>query len=195
MRIFLIRHGESTSDVEERYGGHYDDHLTGKGKNQARKVAKKLAGKGIEIIFTSPFHRAKETSDILAKEWNCPVKVVEDLKERNRYAHLTGMKKSAAAKRHGHHVAKLKTYLHNVDGGENYGPFKKRIEKAFAEISNSPRKTIAIVCHGGPIGCIMRELMGRETKYIGKCAVFELEKNEKLKLIRVENAGLEKSGK
>lgn len=192
MRIFLIRHGESTSDMEERYGGHYNDHLTSKGANQAKKVAKKLAGKGIEIIFSSPFHRAIETSQILQKEWNCRFKIIGDLKERDRYAHLTGMKKSVAAKNHAHHVARLKTYLHNVDGGEDYGPFKERIESAFEKISNSQHKTIAIVCHGGPIGCIMRELIGRETKYIGKCAVFELEKNGKLKLIKMENAGLEK---
>lgn len=28
MKIFLIRYGETTGDVEDRYGGWYDDHLT-----------------------------------------------------------------------------------------------------------------------------------------------------------------------
>lgn len=35
MKIYLIRHGESTSDVENRYGGTYNDHLTQKGKAQS----------------------------------------------------------------------------------------------------------------------------------------------------------------
>ena len=31
MLIYLARHGETTGDVEDRYGGDYDDHLTEKG--------------------------------------------------------------------------------------------------------------------------------------------------------------------
>ena len=31
MRICIMRHGETTSDVENRYGGDLDDHLTAKG--------------------------------------------------------------------------------------------------------------------------------------------------------------------
>lgn len=194
MKIFIIRHGETTSDVEDRYGGHYDDHLTNKGKRQAMQAAKKLAGMHIEIIFSSPFHRARETSEILQKEWKCPVKISEGVKERDRYAHLTGMKKTAAAKRHPEHVAKLKNYHDNVDGGEDYGTFKERITKTFKELASSPYGTIAIVCHGGPIGCIVREILKLgESKYIGKCAYFEIEKNNgKFKLINMENAELKK---
>jgi broad specificity phosphatase PhoE len=35
MIIYLIRHGESTSDIDNLYGGDYDDHLTENGKAQA----------------------------------------------------------------------------------------------------------------------------------------------------------------
>ena len=31
MKIYLIRHGETTSDIEDRFGGDYDDHLTSHG--------------------------------------------------------------------------------------------------------------------------------------------------------------------
>ncbi|MBS3051285.1 MAG: histidine phosphatase family protein [Candidatus Aenigmarchaeota archaeon] len=193
MKIFLIRHGESTSDVEGRYGGHYDDHLTGKGRSQSEKVAKKLADEHIEVIFSSPFHRAKETSEILAKEWKCPVKISEGMKERDRYAHLTGMKKSAAAKKHSEHVARLKDYQDAVDGGEDYGPFKERVIGTFEHLSSLHHNRIAIVCHGGPIGCIIREILGMgESKYIGKCAFFEIEKNGKFRLVSMENAELKK---
>lgn len=34
MKIYLVRHGETTGDVEDRYGGWYDDHLTDRGKEQ-----------------------------------------------------------------------------------------------------------------------------------------------------------------
>ena len=194
MKIFLIRHGESTSDIEDRYGGQYDDHLTAKGIRQARKTAKKLSDRHIEIIFSSPFYRTKETSKILQKEWKCRVKIIGNIKERDRYAHLTGMKKTIAAKRHPEHVAKLKNYIHNVKGGENYEIFKDRMKKAFQELISSPHDTIAIVCHGGLIGCVFREILELgEFKYIGKCAYFEIEKkNGALKVLHMENAELEK---
>ena len=192
MKIFLVRHGESTSDVENRYGGHYDDHLTGKGKIQAQKTAQKLANSGIEVIFSSPFHRARETAEIIGKGLKCPVKVVDDIKERNRYAHLTGMKKSEAAKKHPEHVTKLKDHTYGLDGGEEYDVFRARIMKTFEKLLSQPYDTIAIVAHSGPIGCIMR-VLGYDKLKIGKCAYFEIEKtNNEFKLIRMKNAAIKK---
>ena len=39
MKIFLIRHGETTGDIENRYGGSYDDHLTQRGRAQLEETA------------------------------------------------------------------------------------------------------------------------------------------------------------
>ena len=191
MKIFLIRHGESTSDVEHRYGGHYDDHLSPNGKKQAQALAKKLSDKGIESIFSSPFRRARETAEILSKELKCTVKIIEEIKERNRYAHLTGMKKSHAAKKHPEHVEKLKDHMYGVKGGEDYDKFKERIMRTFEKLAAEPYDTIAIVAHGGPIGCILREILNVEAK-IGKCACFEIEKNGKFKLVHFEGAEIKK---
>ena len=54
MKIYLIRHGQTTGDLEDRYGGDYDDHLTEAGRKQSQRLAGKLASSGIEIIFCSP---------------------------------------------------------------------------------------------------------------------------------------------
>src|SRR3989344_3112401 len=82
MKIYLIRHGETTGDKEDRYGGNYDDHLTDLGKRQIKETAEKLVGKNIEIIFTSPLIRTKEATDIINSKTNCPVEVVSDFEER-----------------------------------------------------------------------------------------------------------------
>jgi broad specificity phosphatase PhoE len=42
MKIFLIRHGETTGDEEDRYGGSYDDYLTDLGKEQLEVTANNL---------------------------------------------------------------------------------------------------------------------------------------------------------
>jgi len=67
MKIYLIRHGETTGDIEERFGGDYDDHLTQKGKAQAQNLAEQLQNKGIEKIFVSPKIRARETAEEVSK--------------------------------------------------------------------------------------------------------------------------------
>jgi len=67
MKIYLIRHGETTGDIDDRFGGDYDDHLTQRGKSQAQELAEKLKGKRIEIIFVSPRIRAKETAEEVRK--------------------------------------------------------------------------------------------------------------------------------
>ena len=53
MKIYIIRHGQTTGDVEDRYGGAYDDELTDKGKTQAQELASKLSDSGIKILFCS----------------------------------------------------------------------------------------------------------------------------------------------
>jgi broad specificity phosphatase PhoE len=47
MNIYLVRHGESESDVRGLFGGDYDDALTEKGRRQAQEYAPELAGKGV----------------------------------------------------------------------------------------------------------------------------------------------------
>ena len=61
MRVFLLRHGQTTGDIEDRFGGTYEDHLTQAGKKQAEELGKKLKGEGIEKVFVSPRIRAIDT--------------------------------------------------------------------------------------------------------------------------------------
>jgi len=67
MRIFLCRHGQTTGDIEDRYGGSYDDHLTDEGIKQSEDLAEKLKKSGIQKIYTSSLIRAKEMSSIIGK--------------------------------------------------------------------------------------------------------------------------------
>jgi len=52
MKIFLIRHGETTGDIENRYGGSYDDHLTEMGRASFAGLQKVLGIKALKLFFT-----------------------------------------------------------------------------------------------------------------------------------------------
>jgi len=194
MIIYLIRHGETTSDIEDRYGGYYDDHLTKKGIEETKELAEKLKDKGIQIIFSSPKIRAKETAEIVNKVLNVKLEIVNDLRERNNYGILTGLIKSEAKKKYPKEVEKLEKdeIKHNIKNSENYELFKKRILNAFEKISNSDHYTVAIISHGGPIKCITREILKLgEFKHLGDCAILEIKKEDnKISLVKIINASL-----
>src|SRR4030067_3443635 len=116
MKIYLIRRGQSTSDIEDRYGGDYDDHLTDKGKRQAEQLAKTLSGKNIEVIFTSSRFRARETAEILKKKLKCELRMLKGIEEMNRYGILTGMKKDEAKEKYPEQVRMLKDIRSTPEG-------------------------------------------------------------------------------
>src|SRR5262245_32841169 len=99
MKIYLIRHGQTTGDLEDRYGGSYDDHLTKKGQEQIRAKAQRLHGKSIEIIFSSPLIRTKETAEIIRTDVEVPIEYVDGLRERH-YGILTGLTKEEAKQKY-----------------------------------------------------------------------------------------------
>ena len=53
MQIYLIRHGQTTGDVEDRYGGDYDDRLTDLGKQQSQNLASERSKKFVALNVLS----------------------------------------------------------------------------------------------------------------------------------------------
>lgn len=177
MKIFFIRHGETTGDVEDRYGGDYDDHLSGEGKRQCTALATALATKDIEIIFTSPLLRAQETAEILSQQSVCDVEIIPDLRERNQYGILTGLKKEKAKDLYPTEVEMVKDRLNTIEGAESYQDFSYRVREAFKEvIAHTKYSTIAVVTHGGPLRVLFRDFLEwGELTQIGDCSYVELE--------------------
>jgi len=176
MKIYLLRHGESTSDVEDRYGGDYEDHLTERGIVQSNELAEKLSDKAIEVIFSSPRIRAKETAEILKGSLGCGLEIVDDLRERNAYGILTGMVKSEAKEKYPEYVEAVKSYGDTIEGAESYEQLTERVKACFEVLAAKPYQIIAILTHGGVIRCFLREVIKLpELGSLGDCAVFEFE--------------------
>ncbi|OGE85562.1 MAG: hypothetical protein A3J48_04555 [Candidatus Doudnabacteria bacterium RIFCSPHIGHO2_02_FULL_46_11] len=184
MKILLIRHGESTGDIENRYGGTYDDHLTDKGKSDAAITAEKLISKQIEAIYCSPKIRAKEAAQIINSKLNLPFNVIEGLEERD-YGILNGIDKDEAKQKYPEIVEQHKNIYNTDPEGESYEDFKKRILTTLTNIiGNNNYKTIAIITHGGPIKLIYRVLFQTgELENVGDYGILELEKDKVYKFI------------
>jgi phosphoserine phosphatase len=68
-RVIIVRHGQSTYNVEKRIQGRSDaSTLTEKGCNDAVRVGKSLDGIKCNQLYCSPLQRAKKTAEIIARE-------------------------------------------------------------------------------------------------------------------------------
>jgi broad specificity phosphatase PhoE len=173
--IYLVRHGQTTGDVENRYGGDYDDHLTNIGKQQSDKLAELLAGKDIERLYSSPRIRAQETAATIADKLGLVAETLDEFRERNGYGILTGMTKDEAIEKHPDQVELLEDVHNAVEGAEEYASFQKRITAALDTFSKEPAKKIAVVTHGGPIRLIFRDILKLGEIEVDDCAFSVIE--------------------
>lgn len=67
-RVIIVRHAESTFNVQRLIQGHHDEsRLTEKGESQARQVGAALAAIPLDAIYTSPLQRARRTTDLIVE--------------------------------------------------------------------------------------------------------------------------------
>lgn len=64
--IYLVRHGQSLSNISQRFSGITDVELSDLGKEQAKKAGLILNRYYIKNIFSSPLKRAHDTAKIIA---------------------------------------------------------------------------------------------------------------------------------
>ena len=104
-KLVLIRHGESTWNLENRFTGWTDVALTPLGIEQAKKAGTRLKEAGFEfdVAYTSVLKRATHTLwhclDAMDRTW-LPVVNSWSLNERH-YGALQGLDKAETAKKYG----------------------------------------------------------------------------------------------
>jgi len=110
-KLVLVRHGQSTWNLENRFTGWTDVGLTELGRSEALASAKLLkeGGYTFDLAFTSVLRRAIHTLWIILQEMNLewiPVTNAWQLNERH-YGALQGLNKSETAEKFGEVQVKL----------------------------------------------------------------------------------------
>ena len=65
MKIYLVRHGETTLNARECYYGRTDVCLSGRGRRQAEELRNFFGQVPLDAVVTSPLKRAAETAEII----------------------------------------------------------------------------------------------------------------------------------
>lgn len=70
--LYLVRHGTTTMNVENRYRGRRDIPLDAQGYQDAVDAARLLSGVGLSAVYTGPLRRTIATAQIIADEARVP---------------------------------------------------------------------------------------------------------------------------
>jgi broad specificity phosphatase PhoE len=88
--MILLRHGQSEFNVvfsvTRQDPGIRDPRLTPDGRRQAAAAAAALVGRGVERLITSPYSRALETAEIVARRLGVAISVEPLVGERAAFA-------------------------------------------------------------------------------------------------------------
>jgi 2,3-bisphosphoglycerate-dependent phosphoglycerate mutase len=110
-KLMLVRHGQSTWNLENLFTGWTDVDLTEQGRSEARQAGRDIKAAGFlpDVVFTSVLKRAIRTKWLLLEEMDLmwlPVERSWRLNERH-YGALQGLDKAQTVARHGEAQVKL----------------------------------------------------------------------------------------
>ncbi len=95
-RLYLVRHGTTTLNVENRYRGRRDIPLDAQGYQDAVDAARRLSGVGLAAVYTGPLRRTIATAQIIADEGVPDIRILHGLNNVD-YGAWEGMTAEEAA--------------------------------------------------------------------------------------------------
>jgi broad specificity phosphatase PhoE len=152
--LYVVRHAEPA--ITGVLLGQSDPPLSESGRRHAAEL---LRGTRLEIVYTSPLRRARETAELIAR--GAPIAVVGDLREIT-YGDWDGR---TWAEIHAKHPELARRKLEDwrgvtPPGGELWDEFEARVRRAFERIKCGPQPA-ALVAHAA----VNRVLTGVDLGY------------------------------
>lgn len=149
MILYVVRHGESESNIQGRWGGRYNTPLTAKGLEQAKQLADKFTGISLDIIITSSLTRARQTAEAIREIVNMPLVLSDEFMERNMGVY-EGLTQDEIIERYPDLWNRRCTRILDdaPTNGETYRQFHSRITTALQKLKNDySDKNVLLVTH------------------------------------------------
>lgn len=150
--IILVRHGEGKHQLVAKRGVHLrfatQAGLTVTGKRQVARLAKRFAGRMIDVMYISPFRRALETAAILKRKAIVKRAILNHRLVEKSSGALAGQPVSGTERRL-HLLSHRQLRYLRPPGGESWHDLCRRIRPVLTEILDRQRgKTVMVVSHG-----------------------------------------------
>lgn len=170
-----MRHGETEANRAERFAESDEIPLTAAGRRQAREVARRLAADfRPRHLLSSPFTRARETSEIIAATLRLEVEILEGIHERNfgclkghPYARMREMMAGDPA------YDSSKPWMWSPAGGESLDDVQRRAVRVLDDVRGR-QGDVVVVCHGAVIQAMAAHVTGNWSAATipGNCGIF-----------------------
>ena len=163
-RVFLLRHGQTAWNAEQRLQGQLDVALNAVGWRQAVLLAQALVGEELAAIYSSDLQRAHDTALALARVTGLPVVQDATLRERG-FGRLEGLTYAEVEELWPDDALRWRRREPDFGpgGGEPLRDFYERSVAAVTRLSlPHAGQAIAVVAHGGVLDCLYRAALGLE---------------------------------
>lgn len=167
-RLWLVRHGLTKWNTQQRYCGHRDIPLSAQGRAQALWLAERLQKEMISAIYTSDLVRARETAEIIAHQRTPAVQIRVSAAWREiDFGEWEGLTYAQIAE-----AEQFKDQLgfftdpehHSPPNGELVAHMQQRVKDELSTIMQSDdlptAGDVVIVSHGGPLRVMLCSLLG-----------------------------------
>lgn len=170
VEALLVRHGQSTANLEGVWQGRLDYPLSEAGRDQALRAGRCLTGVQPAGIYTSPLLRASESAGIIAAEIGYPsgrIRQHADLTERGGGL-LEGYAWDDFETRY---PDRARRFFELPDderweylGAESTADALMRLRRALEKVRNrhEPGEVVVVVSHGGLLGSFFLDHLGPE---------------------------------
>jgi probable phosphoglycerate mutase len=167
--LVIVRHGESMPYRDGRsvpdWNGHGDPDLAPEGREQALRLADRLAHEPIDAIYVTPLRRTSQTIAPLAERLGLTPIVDPDLRE----VHLGDWEADGKFRRftsEGHELA-VRMFAEQrwdvIPGAESTAELRTRVRRGITRIAAAhPDQRVVVVVHGGVIGTLLSLATGSE---------------------------------
>lgn len=161
MILYVVRHGESTHNAENRIQGQSDPSLSELGQRQGTRAAETLRGVRFDAVYSSPLRRAAETCAFLAKQAGLKIHYDDRLMEVN-VGHMQDKHREEVMQLHPEVVPGWRSGRldFRFPGGESRQEVIARGKAIFEEVCRAGHQQAIIFSHGGLILAAMKAILG-----------------------------------
>lgn len=157
MLLFLVRHGQSTANVDKTYSGHNDVPLTELGRSQASALQPMLSGMTFDRVYSSDLSRAIDTQRLaLPGVEGQRTALLREIDVGRAMGYPWGQVPDAPADWN----SKTEADPFVRVGGESYAQMDDRIRSFLKQLEEDPCDRAIAFVHNGVINSVMRVVLG-----------------------------------
>lgn len=153
MNLYMIRHGQSETNLARKYTGWAQVNLTEQGIADARRVGRFLKDIPFDRIYSSDLIRAIQTAQY-ALPGRKPIPLT-DLREVGLGTLELRSVEDCIAEYGQQHVEDRLNYEFTRYGGENNAMVRQRVARFFRLLEQDPCENVAAFAHAGVLQCAL----------------------------------------